>query len=450
VRAAARRTEPQWLAAPLDAVPPDGLDLFAAAQGGERFLWENRGRGLQIAALGAAAVVESAGPGRFDVAARAARRIAAGLHDVGDLGTAPLLVGGFGFADASPDGPAWRGFAPARLVLPALLVVRAPDGVHARATLRVEPGEGASEALARLREAVERGRDALRWARPGFEPEAEPAPAFRASADAPLSRYRETVEAALRDIAAGELEKVVPARAVSLSSEAGFDPARVLERLRRAHPSCTCFAVARGDAVFLGATPELLVRLEGEQLETAAVAGSAPRGRSPGEDARRARELCESKKEQAEHAVVVRALRDALAEVCAELHVPEAPRLLALEAIQHLETPLRGRLRRPQGVLELLARLHPTPAVAGAPRAAALAWLASKEGLERGWYAGPVGFVRADGGGEFWVALRSALLRGCSARLFAGAGVVAGSRPEAELQETRLKLAALLGALVEI
>jgi isochorismate synthase EntC len=427
VRAAARRTEPQWLAAPLDAVPPDGLDLFAAAQGGERFLWENRGRGLQIAALGAAAVVESAGPGRFDVAARAARRIAAGLHDVGDLGTAPLLVGGFGFADASPDGPAWRGFAPARLVLPALLVVRAPDGVHARATLRVEPGEGASEALARLREAVERGRDALRWARPGFEPEAEPAPAFRASADAPLSRYRETVEAALRDIAAGELEKVVPARAVSLSSEAGFDPARVLERLRRAHPSCTCFAVARGDAVFLGATPELLVRLEGEQLE-----------------------MCESKKEQAEHAVVVRALRDALAEVCAELHVPEAPRLLALEAIQHLETPLRGRLRRPQGVLELLARLHPTPAVAGAPRAAALAWLASKEGLERGWYAGPVGFVRADGGGEFWVALRSALLRGCSARLFAGAGVVAGSRPEAELQETRLKLAALLGALVEI
>ena len=148
--------------------------------------------------------------------------------------------------------------------------------------------------------------------------------------------------------------------------------------------------------------------------------------------------------------MVVRALRDALAEVCAEVEAPEAPRLLRLEGIQHLETPISGTLRRAGGVLDLVGRLHPTPAVAGAPRAEALAWLAAHEEIERGWYAGPVGAVHRDGGGEFCIALRSALLRGKTARLFAGAGIVDGSRPDAELRETRLKLRAMLGALVEL
>jgi isochorismate synthase len=196
------------------------------------------------------------------------------------------------------------------------------------------------------------------------------------------------------------------------------------------------------------------VCLAGERVSTAALAGSAPRGRSPEEDARIARALRESKKEQEEHAYVVREIAASLRPLCDELALPEAPRLLALDGIQHLETPVEARLRPaldPRPVLfDLVERLHPTPAVCGTPRAAATAWLRRNEDLERGWYAGGVGFVDAEGGGEVGVALRSGVLDGSSARLFAGAGLVAASRPEAELAETRLKLRTLLSQLTEI
>lgn len=187
------------------------------------------------------------------------------------------------------------------------------------------------------------------------------------------------------------------------------------------------------------------------RVHGAAVAGSAPRGRTPGEDRARARALRESKKEQEEHAVVAREVRAALVDLCERVEGPESPRILATAGIQHLVTPLHGRLRDPAiGVLGVAARLHPTPAVGGAPRPAALDWLARNEGLDRGWYAGAVGWSDLAGRGELTVALRSALLRGGHATAFAGAGIVRGSDPEAELAETRLKLQGALAALVEI
>jgi isochorismate synthase EntC len=194
------------------------------------------------------------------------------------------------------------------------------------------------------------------------------------------------------------------------------------------------------------------VSLSGSRVETAAVAGTAARGRNPEEDRRLADALRESKKEQAEHEVVLRSVREALDGLC-ELSGPEGPELLRLEGLQHLHTPLAGSLRRSARgahVLELAGRLHPSPAVGGAPLAPALSWIERHEGMDRGWYAGPVGFVDATGGGELHVALRSALVQGGEARLYAGAGIVAGSAPEAELRETRLKLRAVLAPLTEI
>jgi salicylate biosynthesis isochorismate synthase/menaquinone-specific isochorismate synthase len=463
--AAARRADAsgrqQWVSLSEPAPPCDGLALFASAAG-EGFFWEHRAEARQIAALGAAQVVETAGAGRFADAARALQVLSDDLHlfveeddaETDPSGgaapdTEPLLVGGFAFAEAPAAGPEWRGFPPGRLVLPELLYTRSSSGTRCTVTRAVEPGTGVERASTTLRKAAEAARSALRAAGRAAS-SAGHAPEFRAAADAPHERYRAAVREALRAIGDGDLEKVVLARAVNLTSTAGFDAAAILDTLRRAHPSCTCFAVTRPEGTFLGATPERLVRLRGNRVEAAALAGSARRGRSPEEDARLGRELCESKKEQAEHAVVVRALRDALDDACTGIEAPEAPRLLRLEGIQHLETPVSGTLRRAGNVLELVERLHPTPAVAGAPRAAALAWLATHEEVERGWYAGPVGTVHRDGGGEFCIALRSALLRGKTARLFAGAGIVDGSRPDAELRETQLKLRAMLGALVEL
>jgi isochorismate synthase len=178
-----------------------------------------------------------------------------------------------------------------------------------------------------------------------------------------------------------------------------------------------------------------------------ALAGTSARGATPAEDERLGQALLASPKERTEHAVVVRALRAALAEQCTDVTAPGTPRLFRVRNVQHLLTPLSGRLRPGRGALDLVTALHPTPAVGGAPRATALDLIRRWEGLDRGWYAGPVGWVDRHGQGEFAVAIRSALLRGPEASLYAGCGIVADSDPEAEFSESVLKLRPMLAAL---
>ncbi len=262
--------------------------------------------------------------------------------------------------------------------------------------------------------------------------------------------YVERVQRALASIRAGKLDKVVVARAVHVAARAPIDPVAWLVALRERFPSCTLFAVGEGDAVFLGASPERLVRVRGEVVETVALAGTAPRGASTAADRALGEALCDSRKNGDEHSIVVRHLQSALAECCDDLEVAAEPRLLKTRTVQHLCTELRARRRMhsPASLLELAARLHPTPAVGGAPRAAALEWLAEHETLERGWFAGPVGYLQSNGDGEFDVALRSALVRGRGATAWAGAGIVARSEPRAEFTETELKLRTVLGPLL--
>jgi len=258
----------------------------------------------------------------------------------------------------------------------------------------------------------------------------------------------------------GLFEKVVLARSVRVRADHSFDAANSLRRLRATYPAAYIFAVARGysrpgsgtdrtgeDACFLGATPERLVRLADSAVDVACLAGSEARGVTAAEDEQAGEALMRSEKNRAEHTVVVRTVRAALDDLCTDLSVPGAPRLLRLPNVQHLYTPVEGRVRAGVGVLDLVARLHPTPAVGGYPHDAALRFIREREGLDRGWYAGPIGYVDRDSEGEFAVALRSALLRGDEATLFAGCGIVADSRPSDEYTETRLKLRPMLGAL---
>ena len=425
------------------AIPPrDLLELFAASGETERFYWERPESGEAILALGAVDRIEGSGPTRFGEAASRVREIRALLRKEGDAPSwaGPLLVGGFAFDSVVPPSERWAGFPPAELVLPERLLIRREGemwccyaGVGTFSSggdeLSAAPHSSAREALA----------DDL-------------PPAFHASADRPLGVYRGLVEKALGAIGEGEFEKVVVARSCTVIGSRPFETLRVLRSLRALHPSCTIFALARGSVTFLGATPERLVRLEQGLVQADAVAGTAPRGRTPQQDQRLARELVESKKDQEEHSVVVRCVLEALAPHCGALLAPESPGLLQTDGIQHLHTPIQGRLRDPSNttVLDLVGDLHPTPAVGGAPRETALAWLRCHEGLDRGWYAGSLGWLSPEGEGEFAVALRSLLLRGSEATLFAGAGIVAGSDPDAELLETRLKLRTALAALLEI
>jgi isochorismate synthase len=199
--------------------------------------------------------------------------------------------------------------------------------------------------------------------------------------------------------------------------------------------------------VFAGASPERLVRIDGREVRASGLAGSAPRGKTADEDAAIAAALLANAKEREEHAMVRRALLADLAELCDDVVAPAEPSLFTLPHVHHLHTALSARLRAGHSLLDLVARLHPTPAVGGAPRDAALQFIREHEGLDRGWYAAPIGWIGRDHG-ELAVALRSALVRGREAWLFAGSGVVADSDPAREYAETMLKLRPMELALV--
>jgi isochorismate synthase len=262
----------------------------------------------------------------------------------------------------------------------------------------------------------------------------------------PAEIWKDMVRRAAAAVGEGPLKKVVLARAIRMAADR-FDSGQILRRLRAAHPTCTLFAIARADRCFLGATPERLVRLHDERVSVAAVAGSAPVGATEDEEMRLGEMLLTNLKDRQEHAAVVNELRDALAQVCTAVPAVPDPALLRVGNIQHLYTPMTGMLRERSAILELVDLLHPTAAVGGVPRDIALRWIADHEELERGWYAGAVGWMGHAGDGEFSVAIRSALLNRTEALLYAGCGIVACSDPDREYYESLLKLQWVLSAL---
>jgi salicylate biosynthesis isochorismate synthase len=221
----------------------------------------------------------------------------------------------------------------------------------------------------------------------------------------------------------------------------------VLFNLSQTHPDAYLFAFARSDACFLGASPERLIEFRDGYLSTWALAGSAPRSAVAAEDARFGSGLLRSVKDRHEHALVVNELRSVLARHCRQLDIPEEPSLRKLPHVQHLMTPIGGEANDGLRLLALLEQLHPSPAVGGFPRVDAIAYIRAQEELDRGWYAGPVGWIDGRGEGEFAVALRSALLRGGCATLFAGCGIVEGSSPDDEYRETEVKMRTMASAL---
>ena len=244
------------------------------------------------------------------------------------------------------------------------------------------------------------------------------------------------------------LRKVVLARTIEVEAGRELDPRRLAHRLRAVNPDAFTFAAPTPDGILVGASPELLVSRFGREVRSNPLAGSAARSGDPEEDRANADELLASGKDREEHAIVVESIADVLRPFCRELTWDPAPTLLETPNVWHLSTRFRGLLREPSpGVLELVRALHPTPAVAGEPRDAALEVIAELEPFERGSYAGPVGWMDGSGDGEWAIALRCAELRGDRATLYAGAGIVAGSRPDAEVDETERKFRAFLDAL---
>lgn len=422
---------------------------------GESFFWEQPKEQRALVGVGAAATIKVDGPTRFSTATEQWRVLqqdaviacAPGMmpHDTGG----PVFFGGFAFDPLNPHTPLWEGFPDGLLVLPALAFHCNQEGAALTINRIVKATDDAEflvremiAAMSRVQAEVERvipeprqamssGREQL------FEQDLLPRVAWEAQ-----------VADAVKMIRGGAYEKVVLARGVRVINAAkAFDIDATLCRLRMNYPGAYVFAIQRGERYFIGATPERLICSQDGQLQTIALAGSAPRGATVEEDQRLGEELLRSEKNQGEHNIVVATIRDALATLCSKVQVAETPHLLKLKNIQHLETPIVGELLPGRCVLEAIDDLHPTPAVGGFPRLPTLAAIRENEQLDRGWYAGPIGWIGASGNGEFAVALRSALVNGNEATLFAGCGIVADSNPESEYAESCLKLQVMLRGL---
>jgi salicylate biosynthesis isochorismate synthase/menaquinone-specific isochorismate synthase len=275
----------------------------------------------------------------------------------------------------------------------------------------------------------------------------DPAGRFTVASAMPPQHYVAAVERAVERIRAGALEKIVLAREVQVHAPVAHDPAAIHGVLREAFPNCFVYCAARGDAAFVGASPELLARREGQRASTVALAGSTRRSADPAVDDHLGEQLLRSAKDREEQAIVARRIERALLPHAVWVTAAEEPVVARMANIQHLATPIRAQLRDPVSAVELAGLLHPTPAVGGEPLQDAAPLIPALEGLDRGWYAGPLGWTDAAEDGEFCVALRCALLRGPLAHCYAGVGVVRDSDPAAELAETEVKLQALLPVL---
>ncbi|MEA2407223.1 MAG: menaquinone-specific isochorismate synthase [Thermoleophilaceae bacterium] len=450
----ARRSGSPALAAVTVPLDP-GLDLSAAVLSARRptdrftCLEQPDRDGFVLAGLGQAVTLEARGPGRFaDVAARARELGRAAFAD--DLGedparppaAGPVFVGGFAFADEGGASPEWSGLPPACLVLPELALSR--QGGEARLTVSalVQPDDDAEDVVQRLRMRVEELKPS---SMPLLDP--DPVERTRVASATPPSHYEHAVERAIERIRAGELEKVVLAREVRAHAARDHDPAAVLGALRELFPACYCWCVGTPELAFVGASPELLVRRDGQRAQTVALAGTTRRSADPSVDDHLGEQLLGSQKDREEQAIVTRRIERTLAPVSLWVAAAADPLLVKVHNVQHLATPIRAQLKDPVPAVELAGLLLPTPAVGGEPREAALPLIPALEGLDRGWYAGAVGWTDLAEDGEFCVALRCALLRGPVAHLYAGCGIVRDSVPAEELAETEVKLQALLPLL---
>jgi menaquinone-specific isochorismate synthase len=411
------------------------------------FYAERPGSGFAIA--GAEKVVEftAEGPQRFAQAKQFVEQTLAHTLAVGPLdepfaGPHFFVAAGFGHESA----PA-AAFPALRVFVPRWQVSRMGDGSVAVANLLVAPEMPLDLVAAKVWKAHAKFRAFDYSAAHGHDRPS--APKHREEIGG-AGWYQRSVARALEEIARGDYEKIVLARAQRLTTAEPFHPLGVLNHLRQRYATCYAFSVANGRGQsFIGASPERLVRVAGGRMHTEALAGSAPRGKSASEDAAFARGLLQSEKDLREHRLVIGSIARRVADLGVRLEHAPQPRLLPLANVQHLHTPISAGLPAGVHILDLVERLHPTPAVGGTPREPAVAAIPRLEPFARGLYAGTCGWVDHRGGGEFFVGLRSALVDGCTATAYAGAGIVAGSDPEQEFAETELKFRALVEALTE-
>ncbi len=427
----------------------------ARTAGQDAAYWLQPGRGRSFVGIGVAASISMTGVDRFTAAATAWATLLSDVVERGPAagrpGAGPMLIGGATFAEQPSTDAHWVGFEHGRLDVPAVLIA-ITDG-QAILTVNVLT-DGATDlggtVDARLA-LVDRLLGAVST-RPTGGPDG-PLPQLRQLGGHPdREAWSTSVARSSGAVGRGRIDKVVLARRVDIRASRAIDTDAVLRRLGSpdvdaATAPVTVFAFSRGARTFLGASPERLVEARGDLFRTIALAGTTGRDPDPTIDGQLAEALLASEKDREEHSVVVEMLRETLAPLASTLDIDRTPHIVRLPTLQHLASDVAGVLRDDRGILDLVDRLHPTPAVGGWPRVAALELLEEQEHLDRGWYAGPVGWLDAHGQGEFVVAIRSGVIEGDQASLFVGCGIVGDSEPDREWAESGMKLQSLVSAL---
>jgi menaquinone-specific isochorismate synthase len=420
----------------IDIATSDPLLWLKSLPSDKKIYWHDREHRFEFAGFGVAHTLDLSGPDSLSA-------LDTMSDTLGDTGGSIRFFGGLRF-DSLPrhdrSDPGWRSFGQGFLLLPRVALMLSDN--QCTLACHLMPNETTPPALDRIARQIRELR-----LNPAV---ADNPPDVVNRTDCPeYDTWVRHVAAILKAISDGRCQKTVLARQTELELSTPVNPWRVLRNLRSHSEKKTLFGVQIDPgAAFIGATPERLYYRKGTMLESEALAGSSPRGTTPEMDATLTRELLNSAKDRREHDFVVNSLRAHLCTMCADLSVDPAPEVRKLAGVQHLYTRIAGRLRDRAVDGRLLSLMHPTPAVNGYPRTAALNLIRELEPFDRGWYAGAVGWISPNEA-EFVVAIRSALIAGNRALVYAGAGIVDGSSPDQEWAEIENKIAPMIAALSE-
>ncbi len=417
------------------------------AAGQARYYWENQNDHIAFAGAGTAVELMAWGDERYRKIADAVAQLfeRAHLPDNDHPLTGPHLFGGFAFrSDFTPDNT-WSIYSPAYFVLPHYQLVSIAGEMWLTINAQIPLEENPADLLADLQSAL---RDKIAELKAGECSLADQELSKLRSIEYPMSyaMWQEMITKATRHIRSGALNKVVLSRVAELQFADRVNILPILRHLAAHYAECYRFLFEpRPRYAFYGASPELLAAVHGKNIESMALAGSIGRGDDARTDLRLSETLLNSEKDRHEHQIVADKIRDRLLPLTDSLQVSPTG-LLKLNNIQHLHTPISGELRSAEGVLPLVEALHPTPALGGDPRDAAMALIRDLEPIPRGWYGAPFGWIDANLDGQFTVAIRSAVAQEARVWVYAGAGIVADSVPEKEWQETELKFRPMLDA----
>ncbi|WLV23860.1 isochorismate synthase [Aciduricibacillus chroicocephali] len=357
-----------------------------------------------------------------------------------EAGTGLAAFGGFAFDPEKKTTEKWKHFPAGMFVLPAFLIARHGEAYYATMNILVKKNDD--------RETIQDKWNSLHKLLQEYELDGKGSRiSILAMEEQETAQWIETVGKAKQEIQNGQAEKIVLARELLICLDKAADTGQVVRRLQEQQRDSYIFAFEIAGSCFVGATPERLVKVkEGEVLSTC-LAGTAPRGKNKIEDELIAKDLLEDTKNRSEHQFVVNMIRDVLDKYCSFIDIPAEPAVQRLKNLQHLYTPVTARLNEHGHLLDIAGELHPTPALGGTPKKAAVEFIRENELLDRGWYGAPVGWLDDRGNGELAVAIRSGLINKEKVSLFAGCGIVADSDPEMEYEETKMKFSPMLNAL---